>query len=100
MKMLPEHVKMLKQLIKEEDYVAKPELDEQQLELLQDKIDEAMEFASVITVSYHEDHANKSIVGRICRLDIERRHLYMMDKAEKITRISLEDILDIEALDV
>ncbi|MGY3717049.1 YolD-like family protein [Sutcliffiella cohnii] len=94
--MLPEHVKMIRNLAIEDEYVTKPELDEQQLELLNEKIGEAMEFGSEVTIHYFEDHEIKSIVGNIHYADPVKRRLHVVT-GEEVVYLKLDGVINIQS---
>jgi len=74
--LMPEHRKMLKELREKEERIHPSCHDEQQYEEWNRIIFEAMEFASYLSVEYHQKHRLHRIIGRI--------HYY--DQLNKILR--------------
>ncbi|WP_339148390.1 YolD-like family protein [Sutcliffiella sp. BMC8] len=94
--MLPEHVKMIRQHYLEEDYQSKPEIDEQQHELLNEKINEALEFGSEVEIKYFEDHKVKSFIGTIHFVNVMEKKLHVVDQTGQKKYIKLLDLIDIQ----
>ncbi|MDX5476771.1 MAG: YolD-like family protein [Bacillaceae bacterium] len=93
--MLPEHVKMLRDWTKEDYYEIKPELDEQQIEMMNEQIGEAMEFGNEVTITYYENKRYQLFVGTIHHADPMKRRLHVVDKFGEVSYLPLGDILDI-----
>ncbi|WP_342515598.1 YolD-like family protein [Sutcliffiella sp. FSL R7-0096] len=94
--MLPEHVKMVRQHYLEEDYQSKPEIDEQQQELLNEKINEALEFGSEVEIKFFEDHKIKLLIGTIHYVNVMEKKLHVLNQREQTRYIKLENVLDIQ----
>ena len=97
--MLPEHVKMLRDWAKEDEYEPEREMDEQQLELMNETILEAMEYNRAVAVTYYGKHRYDKVAGKIHFLDGMGRRLLIVDPHGEVQRIRLEKITDIRFAD-
>ncbi|WP_078379942.1 YolD-like family protein [Sutcliffiella halmapala] len=93
--MLPEHVKMLRDLVREDTYETKPELDEQQLDEMNELFCEAMETGKEVTITYYEKKRYHLFVGMVHHLDAYQRRLHVVDKFGETCYLSVDNILDI-----
>lgn len=91
--MLPEHKERLSAWYKEQEYVAKPELDEQKWEEINRLLAEAWAENQKIEVTYYHDHRLHTAVGRIKTCDPIRHYLQLTE--ESILSISMTDIIDV-----
>lgn len=96
---LPEHTKMISEALYDLDKLAKPILDEYQIEEIENQICYAMEYNFSVTVSVWESGLIRKVTGYIryleplkkeIRLEVARNH------ENVIERISFEDIIAIE----
>ncbi|MBT2754826.1 YolD-like family protein [Mesobacillus foraminis] len=92
--MLPEHVKMLRDWAKEDEEEKEKELDEQQLELMNETILEAMEFNCPVAVTYRRQRNYELVVGKIHYWDEAGARLHIVDRFEETHRIGLSSIAD------
>lgn len=97
--MLPEHVKMLRDWVKEDRYEQKKEMDEQQLELMNETISEAIEFNQFVTITYYQHHKYEMVIGRIHYWDELTQKLHVIDHFEEVHRIPIAEIIDIRLND-
>ncbi|WML47626.1 YolD-like family protein [Neobacillus sp. PS3-34] len=93
--MLPEHVKMLRDWVKEDVYEQEKEVDEQQLELMNDILSEAMEFNQSVTITHYRNRNYELVLGIIHYWDELEQKLHIVDKFEEIHRIQLKYIADV-----
>jgi hypothetical protein len=93
--MLPEHVKMLRDWAQEDEEEKEKELDEQQLELMNETIFEAMEFNRPVAITYYRQRKYELVVGTIHYLDEISGRIHVVDSFEKVHRIGLPNIADI-----
>jgi hypothetical protein len=82
--MLPEHVKMLRDWVKEDTYEEKKEMDEQQLERMNELLSEAMECDQLVTITHYHNQKYEMVIGK----------LHVVDRFEEVHHISIEDIAD------
>ncbi|WP_428909010.1 YolD-like family protein [Niallia sp. Krafla_26] len=94
--MLPEHVHILREWAEEDTYKTKKILDEQQLEILNGVICEAMEFDYPVTIVHYRDKKYELLVGNVRRWDPLEHKLSVMDHFGEEHRIALHDIMDVQ----
>lgn len=93
--MLPEHVRILREWAQEDRYETRKELDEQQLELLDEIISEAMEFDRAVSIIHYRHKQYALFVGHIHRCDPLNGQLYVVDHTREAHQIDLQSIRDI-----
>lgn len=93
--MLPEHVKMLRDWVKEDQYEQKKEMDEQQLELMNETISEAIEFDQFITITHYRNRKYEIVIGKIHYWNELTKRLHVVDRFEEVHRIPIMAIVDI-----
>ncbi|MEK4223129.1 YolD-like family protein [Bacillus sp. FSL W8-0116] len=93
--MLPEHVGMLRQWVKEDQAEPQKELDEQQLEFLNEALLEAMEFHHTVTITYYFHRRYQQITGIIHSCNEQEQTLHLADHTGKVHSIPLNTIIDI-----
>jgi broad-specificity NMP kinase len=93
--MLPEHVKMLRDWVKEDGYEQKKELDEQQLEYMNDILSEAKEVDHKVTITHFRNLTYEMVIGKIHHWDEINRKLRIMDQFEEIHQMDIDSIVDI-----
>lgn len=98
--MLPEHIKMLRDWVKEDQYEVKKEIDEQQLELMNATLSEAVEFDQFITVTHYRNKNYELVIGKVHYWDEMTGKLHIVDHFEEVHRIPIADIADIRKTDV
>lgn len=97
--MLPEHVKMLKDMWAETEKIEKPEIDEQQFKEFDDKICEAMGFHWPLQFSFYRQGHIQKISGYVHYYQETQRKLHIEAlEGEKVT-LHLHDITDVEIID-
>lgn len=79
----------------EQEYIKKPELDEQQLEYLNETICECMEHHTEVTITFFNENRLEMILGTIHHFDEIRRLLRVIDKFNEYQFIKLNDIINI-----
>ncbi|MED1468138.1 YolD-like family protein [Bacillus salipaludis] len=98
--MLPEHVKLLRDWVKEDGYENRKEMDEQQLELMNEILLEAIEFDQFVTVTYYRNRNYEIVIGKIHYWDKMTQKLHVVDRFEGARRIPIREIADIRLTDV
>ncbi|MFZ7945144.1 MULTISPECIES: YolD-like family protein [Bacillaceae] len=97
--MLPEHVKLLRDWVKEDGYEQKREMDEQQLELMNETLSEAIEFNQFVTITHYRNRNYEIVIGKIHYWDELTQRLHVVDRFEEVHRISIDAIADIRIAD-
>ncbi|WP_082295021.1 YolD-like family protein [Sporosarcina ureilytica] len=95
--MLPEHVKLLKEWLAEDDYVEKPVFEEWELELLQDEIQLAKASESIVKIQTWKGGVVTSYQGKIKGINVESRQIILQDPFG-IERLKVEDIIKIQSI--
>jgi broad-specificity NMP kinase len=93
--MLPEHVKMLRDWAQEDTYEQQKQLDEQQFEVMDEIMMEAMESGNKVIITHYQHHRHKLVIGKICRYSPLEKELQITDHFDEIHYISLENIADV-----
>ncbi|MCM3566709.1 YolD-like family protein [Neobacillus mesonae] len=93
--MLPEHVKLLRDWVKEDQYEQKKEMDEQQLERMGETLTEAIEFNQDVTITYYRNYNYEIVIGKVHYWDELGHKLHIVDRFEEVHRISMDAIADI-----
>ncbi|OIK14576.1 hypothetical protein BIV60_11455 [Bacillus sp. MUM 116] len=93
---MPEHVKMLSEVRKEELKVKKPILDEYQIEEFEQKILLAIEYSYQLNITILESGFIKGFCGVIQRLDELNKIIYLQTDDFKRTKLRFDDIVGIE----
>jgi len=97
--MLPEHVKVLREWAEEDNDRTRKELDEQQIEVLNGMIVEAMEQDQAVTIIYYHNKKYELLVGHIKSLDPLQNRLHVVDHFGEKFQISFIDIMDVQWAD-
>lgn len=92
--MLPEHVKMLREWVKEDSYEQPKELDEQQLELMSEVLGEAIEFNQTVAITHYRGQNYELVLGKIHYWDELSQNLHIVDNFGEIHRIPIKNIAD------
>lgn len=93
--MLPEHVTMLRDWQKEDDYTNRPELSEWDLESMQEELERAMRMKSQTEVDTWYDGKITGYLGTIESIDLHNRLITLQDPFD-LERIKLEDIVSMQ----
>ncbi|WP_064090950.1 YolD-like family protein [Rossellomorea aquimaris] len=93
--MLPEHVKLLRDWAKEDTYEKRKELDEQELEMLNDVVSEAMEFGKLVSITYYVKHRHQLFIGTVHHVDALEEKLHVVDRFQEAQYIPLSSVTDI-----
>jgi hypothetical protein len=98
--MLPEHVKLLRDWVKEDGYEQKREMDEQQLELMNETLSEAIEFDQFVTITHYRNRNYEIVIGKIHNWNELTQTLHIVDRFEEVHRIPIDAIADIRLTEV
>ncbi len=94
--MLPEHVKKLRDWVKEDLWESPKELDEQQLEEFNEKVQVAKATNRKVTIQYYGGHHYEAIIGKIRSFDTLQNDIQVVNEEGDIYSIPLAAITDIE----
>jgi hypothetical protein len=97
--MLPEHVKLLRDWVQEDRYEPRKQLDEQQLELMNAMISDAMEFDQFVTITHYHGKKYELVIGKIHYWDVLEQKLHIVDRFEEVHKINLGNIFDVRLTD-
>jgi DNA-directed RNA polymerase specialized sigma subunit len=86
----------IRRYYEEQEYIQKPELDEQQLEYLNGAICESMEHRSDVTITYYNKNHLEMILGKIHHFDEMKRLIGVIDKFDECQLINIGDIINIQ----
>lgn len=96
---MPEHVKLLKEFKSDYHKELKPLLDQYEIEEIENKIHEAMEFASVVKIKTWYDGFFDEWEGLVNRLDAINKMIYLEGESGVFEKIKFVDIVDIEVVE-
>lgn len=93
--MLPEHVKLLRDWVKEDMYEQKRNIDEQQLESMNEILSEAIKFDQWLTITHFRKQNYEIVIGKIHYWDEISHKLHVLDRFEELHKIDIVDIADV-----
>lgn len=93
--MLPEHAELLKEMWQNDDKRTKPNLDEQQAELLDAQILEAFEWQSPVCLYIYENGGITELTGTIIKLDSPANSVLLEVSDQSDKQIVFDDILQL-----
>ncbi|MEH7345556.1 YolD-like family protein [Bacillus sp. JJ1532] len=96
---MPEHVKMLRDIERDNQKEKQPILDEYEIEEIENKINYAMEFAFTVKVKVWREGFFYDYYGRVCRLDMLNKMIYLEGEDGYIEKVQFEDIVGVEVLE-
>ncbi len=94
--MLVEHQKRLKELKIKEGDLKKPDLDLQQLEEFNFKIEEALNKNLTLKIKFYEKKRIKIIEGEIIKVEKNKKQLKIKPTNNKISVLEFKQIIDLE----
>lgn len=97
--MLPEHVAMLRELKKKNNDKKKPVFDEQQLEIMNEKIAFSLERKCPIEMTYFDEYDYKTVQGIIHHVDVIEQQLKIVTEDDICFLLKLKNIIDIKGGD-
>ncbi|MBT2698852.1 YolD-like family protein [Bacillus sp. ISL-40] len=98
--MLPEHVKLLRDWVKEDRYEQKREMDEQQLELMNGILSEAIEYDQYVTITHYRNRNYEIVIGKIHYWDELTQRLHVIDRFDEVHRIPMDAMADIRMTEI
>lgn len=84
---LVEHRKELKKLKEHEDDKEKPTLDEQEKEMINTKLQQAINNNLTITIKYYKNKSFKTITGTINKTDVNNGIIFISDYKIKVKNL-------------
>ncbi|WP_075982217.1 YolD-like family protein [Bacillus massilinigeriensis] len=97
--MLPEHVKLLRDWVKEDTYEQRKVLDEQQWDVLNEIVQEAMKYRNHVTMTYYDNHRYEMVVGEIHHWDDLNETFHITDHFGEVHRLRKSDIVDVQLME-
>lgn len=97
--MLPEHVKILRELVKEDQYEQKLSIDEQQLEAMNEIVAEALALERFVEVTYYHQHNYEMVAGKVYDWDELSQNLHIIDRLEQKHCIPTAEIANIRLME-
>ncbi|MDC3415319.1 YolD-like family protein [Aquibacillus salsiterrae] len=98
--MLPEHVEMLRQLWQEDRKKQKPILDEQYLEILNTKLQEALVTQAAVLLTVYRNYDFDTYEGIISAIDLTQNQLKIKTSyPHSLITIELSQIIQLESID-
>ena len=85
--MLVKHRKELKELKEHEDDKEKPTLDDQEKEVINTKLQQAIHNNLAITIKYYENKSFKTITGTIKKTDVNKGVIFINDQKIKVENL-------------
>lgn len=93
---IKEQFEGLNEMYEKQNQVQMPILDEQQLDLINDIVCEAITENKQISISYHKENEIYSETGYIHYYDMSRNELRVIDRSEKVLYININYITDMK----
>lgn len=93
--MLPEHVELLQDLNKQQEYKSKPILDEQQMEFHGFKLAEAANKEKEVWIKYYRNHDFCETVGYV-KMEEPFDNYFQCRNDDGVTRIRFDSLIDVE----
>ncbi|MGM7720613.1 YolD-like family protein [Metabacillus sp. Hm71] len=93
---MPEHKQSVKKYFNDDLKIEKPELDEQQIEEINLKIADAMEFNQELVFYYYRYGEIRFIIGRVHHVDTLKREFKIMDEHQYVNIIKFDDLVDVK----
>lgn len=91
--MLPEHVRMLREMWDDTEYKEMPILDEQQIAENNLLLQEALEYDLLISIKHYYNHEHVIEKGYLLGIDGIRRVIYMEE-----TEIKFDDVIEVNIM--
>ncbi len=93
--MLPEHVAMVREIYANQYKVAKPQLDEQELEELERIIVEGMRDQVTLVFTYWSNGYYKTFMGKVLGFNQNQQALKIVDQFEDRVELKVADLIDV-----
>ncbi|MFC4712215.1 YolD-like family protein [Planococcus dechangensis] len=96
--MLPEHVRMLRDWMDEDNRIQRPELDEFDLQTLQENIEIALMRRCEVEIQVWVEFQFYYYVGKIISIDVRKRSV-IYDDSLSTKRLQLDEITSVRLMD-
>ncbi|UZJ80564.1 YolD-like family protein [Fictibacillus sp. KU28468] len=93
---MPEHVKSLREFDWDNKRKTKPELDEQQLEVMEETICEAMAENLDLCFTYYRGGDFRLLIGKVHYIDPYRKELRIVDFHNEVHKVVFTDLVDVK----
>ncbi|RXI96433.1 YolD-like family protein [Anaerobacillus alkaliphilus] len=93
--MLPEHVAMVREIYANQYKVAKPQLDEQEIEELERVIGEGMREQATLVFTYWSNGYYKTFMGKVYGFNQMRQSLKILDQFGDRVELKMSDLIDV-----
>jgi hypothetical protein len=93
--MLPEHVKLLRDWAKEDEFETKAEIDEQELEQMNEVICESMAYGNAISITYFEGTKHCTVRGTIHYVDEIQQRLRIVTAGGERKHVPIQSITEV-----
>lgn len=94
--MLPEHVKLLREWAKEDEWEEKSELDEQKLGEMDEVLREAQMLGKSVMIHYYTGYHYKIIIGKVRSCHSLAKTIEVIDENHAVHHIPFNQISEIE----
>lgn len=92
--MLPEHVELLKEMWQEDLDVPKPELDSQEIEIMNQRLNHAYHEKKPVWLSIYDDGDMTKVMGRIKQINTYSKTI-RLDHTDGERIVFLDDVIDV-----
>ncbi len=93
--MLPEHVKLLRDWVKEDTFEKEVMIDEQAMEEMNAIVGEAMEQGSYVAITHYRNHRYELLVAKIHHWDHLTERFHVVDRFDEIHYIERKNVVGI-----
>lgn len=90
---IPQHVQMVHHMFEEDTYETKPQLDEQELEEINNRLHYALHQGIEVEITYFTHHQKQKITGKIHSIHLLHRTI-TLDNEER-TKLKMDNVLHI-----
>lgn len=97
--MLPEHVRLLRDWAKEDQWKEGKKLDEQKLEELDAIVQWALKYNKKVVLHYYKDHQYETVQGVIHSFDLIEKEVRLIDSTGERWAIPVTSIHQIEGVE-
>ena len=96
--MLPEHVELLKEMWQEETKLQKPEMDAQELEMMNRKLKRADHYKDTVQLSVYHNGEIVTITGKIKQIDLNSK-IIRLENGHTDRTISFSNIIEVDTIE-
>lgn len=96
--MLPEHVKMLREALIEEEKIKKPLIDEYELQEFEERIHYAKNSKLPVKLTVWKEGFVEEVSGLIYRLDVMKKDIWLKDSDGDLVRVSFSNLMGVSVI--